>query len=436
MRYDHFSMLPELAFRALGGRMTLEGGGKGSAPPAPDYTGAAREQAAASKEVATQQNYANRPDQTSPWGGTSWNTAASTDPSTGQAVTTWQQNQTLNPNIQGALDSQIAMQQGRSDLANSTMGRVQNDVAQPWNFNQFNRRQGMDISSPSLDTSTPGQLTQNIDPNMFSADRRRIEDSMIDRLRPEQDLQMDRLNTQLSNQGLTQGSAAYNDAQKRLLDQHSRDNYNAIAAGGQEQQRMQQALLSQQQQAFNQDVNSQQIGNQAIGAKLNQDITTANFGNTLRAQQIAEEAQRRGMSLNEMNALISGQQVQTPQMPQFMGGSNAQQAPNLLGAAQATGNYNMNAWQQEQAANAGLWGGLGQAAGTAAMMFAMSDARLKRNVIKLSEHAKGFGIYVYEIFNRREVGVMAQEVMQVAPELVAVHPSGYLMVNYGGLNHV
>lgn len=41
MRYDHFSMLPDRAFRALGGRMTLEGGGKGSAPPPPDYSGIA-----------------------------------------------------------------------------------------------------------------------------------------------------------------------------------------------------------------------------------------------------------------------------------------------------------------------------------------------------------------------------------------------------------
>lgn len=435
MRYDHFSMLPELAFRALGGRMTLEGGGKGSAPPPPDYTGAAQAQSAASKEIATQQNYANRPSQTTPWGGSTWTTGSATDPSTGQAVTTWQQNQTLNPNIQNALDSQIAMQEGRSNLANSTMSRVQNDVSQPWNFSQFNPRQGFDVSSSNLDTSAPTQTTQNTDPNMFSADRRRIEDAMINRLRPEQELQTDRLETQLSNQGLTPGSAAYNDAKQRLLDQHSRDNYNAIAAGGQEQQRMQQAMLAQQQQAFNQDVNSQQIGNQAQGAQLNQDITASNFANTLRAQQIAEEAQRRGMSLNEMNALISGQQVQTPQMPQYMGGSTAAQAPNLLGAANATGQYNMNAWQQEQAANAGLWGGIGQLAGTAAM-FAMSDRRLKRNVVKLGTHAKGFGIYAYEIFNRREVGVMAQEVALVAPELVARHPSGYLMVNYGGLNHV
>ena len=38
MRYDaHFSTLPELAFRPLGGRMTLEGGKGGSSPPPPNY---------------------------------------------------------------------------------------------------------------------------------------------------------------------------------------------------------------------------------------------------------------------------------------------------------------------------------------------------------------------------------------------------------------
>jgi hypothetical protein len=38
MRYDHLDMLPEMAFKPMGKRMTLEGGGKGgskSAPPAP-----------------------------------------------------------------------------------------------------------------------------------------------------------------------------------------------------------------------------------------------------------------------------------------------------------------------------------------------------------------------------------------------------------------
>ena len=38
MRYDHLDMLPEMAFKPMGKRMTLEGGGKGgsrSAPPPP-----------------------------------------------------------------------------------------------------------------------------------------------------------------------------------------------------------------------------------------------------------------------------------------------------------------------------------------------------------------------------------------------------------------
>jgi hypothetical protein len=38
MRYDHFSMLPLRAFQRICGRTTLEGGGKGDSPDAPDYT--------------------------------------------------------------------------------------------------------------------------------------------------------------------------------------------------------------------------------------------------------------------------------------------------------------------------------------------------------------------------------------------------------------
>lgn len=53
MRYDHFSMLPERAFRKIGKRLqTLEGGGKGSTPAAPDYTALA-----ASQEKAAQYGY-------------------------------------------------------------------------------------------------------------------------------------------------------------------------------------------------------------------------------------------------------------------------------------------------------------------------------------------------------------------------------------------
>jgi hypothetical protein len=62
-----------------------------------------------------------------------------------------------------------------------------------------------------------------------------------------------------------------------------------------------------------------------------------------------------------------------------------------------------------------------------------SDRRLKSNIVRVGTHPRGVGIYEYDIFGERQQGVMAQELQEVAPELVIKHPSGYLMVNYGGL---
>lgn len=49
MRYDHESMLPIRAFMKVGGRMTLEGGGKGSQPATPDYSSIAQSNSEAAK---------------------------------------------------------------------------------------------------------------------------------------------------------------------------------------------------------------------------------------------------------------------------------------------------------------------------------------------------------------------------------------------------
>ena len=98
-----------------------------STPPAPDYTAAAREQAAADASLTAQQNWANRPTQNTPWGSTSWGTQQTTDPGTGLPVTQWTQNQTLNPQLQSALNQQLNLQNQRSGLAGSFMGRVAGD---------------------------------------------------------------------------------------------------------------------------------------------------------------------------------------------------------------------------------------------------------------------------------------------------------------------
>lgn len=73
----------------------------------------------------------------------------------------------------------------------------------------------------------------------------------------------------------------------------------------------------------------------------------------------------------------------------------------------------------------------GQAAQIAAL-FAGSDRRIKRDIVKLYERPDGLGVYLYRYLwsPMRYIGVMAQEVLKVKPEAVAVHPAGFLMVDY------
>lgn len=75
------------------------------------------------------------------------------------------------------------------------------------------------------------------------------------------------------------------------------------------------------------------------------------------------------------------------------------------------------------------------AAGLGALMTAASDRRLKKDIIRIGTHPIGCGIYSYTIFGKPEVGVMAQELIEVMPEAVVTHPNGYLMVNYGMIGY-
>jgi len=226
------------------------------------------------------------------------------------------------------------------------------------------------------------------------------------------------------------------------------------AAIGQNQQAalaQYQAQLGGQQQGFGQNVTQQQLSNQAIAQnqqaalqqqqaalaaqnqQYNQLLQGAQFGNTAQQQSLAQQLALRNQPLNEISGLMAGSQIQ---MPQFQGyqGSNIAPAPVFAGA-QAAGQNAMDRYGIQSAnvnaQNAGLYGLAGTAA-TGAMMF--SDPRLKSNVVRVGTHPSGFGVYEYDIFGNRERGVMADEVESIMPEAVALHPSGYKMVNYGMIN--
>jgi hypothetical protein len=225
---------------------------------------------------------------------------------------------------------------------------------------------------------------------------------MMDRMRPEHQFQQSALEARLGNSGLSRGSQAWDREMQRMGDQQSRERFNAFDRGLQEQQ-----------------------------GQFGMNMQGAEYSNKLRQQQIAEQMQKRGMSLNEMNAILSGQQVSMPNMPTFNTSTSAGGA-NYSGAAKDQYGAGMDAYNAKQQQQQSMMQGISGVAGMAGMMM-MSDARLKTNIVRVGEHPLGIGIYEFDIQGQRERGVLAQEVLEVAPHLVHQHRSGYLMVNYGGL---
>lgn len=473
----------------IGGGYICGGGGKGSSPPAPDYGAAAQAQGESSKEVTNMQTYANRPTQNTPFGSVTWGTGAQIDPATGQAVTTWTQNYNLTPQAQNALNSQLAVQQGRSDLAQSFMGRVRDEYSQPFNWGALPQRGGNVGgtnferlgNAPLLDAGVNQQAVQrnvNLDDNgslqgSSGADRQRIESALFERMAPEHQRQQSALDAKLANQGITAGSEAYKQAQQALGDQQSRARFDALQTAGNEMSRNAQIALGNRQQLTNEDLQSAGLFNQAGQQAFNQELQASQFGNTalqnqfnmaqnrasfnnqvgqnqfaqamqqsqyqnqLRQAALAEEMQRRGMSLNEMNALLTGQQVGMQQMPQFNSAAAAQPTQYLNAANMQYQSGLDAANMQNMNANSTMNGlfNLGGSLGSAATMgFMLSDSRLKK-IIKRIDEKNGIAWYLFKYLGSNALyeGPMAQEVQKVKPEAVTRHHSGYLMVNYAAL---
>lgn len=338
-------------------------GGK-SSPPPPDYRGAAQEQAQASVEQTNMQNYANRPTQITPFGTQSWQTNAVIDPATGQRVTQWTQNTQLAPQSQAALDSQLALQQGRSDLAQGFMGRVAQGYQNPFDWQNLPAR---------VDPNAPPELQRGLNtqglreiPTYDMNARNQIADQLMERMQPTQDRQIQGLQAQLSNQGFQVGSEAYNRAMGDLLNAQSRERFNALDMAGNEAQRMYQTGLGARQQGFQEALQGGQFANQAAGQAFNLGGSYADQMARMRQQGIAEQQLQRAMPLNEMNALLTGQQVGMPQMPQFNTAQRAE-TPQLLQAANLGYQAQLDASNAQNAAFGNLLGA-GAQLGSAYMM--------------------------------------------------------------------
>jgi len=151
-------------------------------------------------------------------------------------------------------------------------------------------------SGPSMglmgEGSVPNLRTSYVDD--FSADRSRVEDALFSRLNPK--LQQDRaaLETQLSNQGIKLGSAAFDRAMNNFGQQSNDARMAAIMAGGQEQSRM--AGLARDQAMFGNDAGLRQFSmrrdrqgfdNAALQQMSDNDLRRIGFNNAA-AQQVSD----------------------------------------------------------------------------------------------------------------------------------------------------
>jgi hypothetical protein len=368
----------------------------------------------------------------------------------------WSQTTTLDPKAQAALDSQLAITQGKSDTANQMLGAVKDSYAKPFNPTGIDSylkdvgsidhssvgRAGDFNSSANINTDLAGALkgVGATDQSGLSRNGRFADGSNINTSAPTYDggnaskyakaayeAQMalmqpglDRNETKLRNnlaiQGLAPGSEASDNAlgefntgrtqQLNNLAQQSVLTGNQLAqsdfasklsefqagnaAQGQKFGQGQAAFTtdmnanmnnaqlktienSNQAQAFAQAIQAYQTKNSAESQKFAQDKTvydtkTQALTTNAALQQAQNQAQQqsyaqalstygtkwqqdqtlRNMPLNELNALLTGSQVQAPNFSGF-----AQQGqtagPDLLNAAVQQGQWNQGVWNRDAA---------------------------------------------------------------------------------------
>jgi hypothetical protein len=388
----------------MGGGGFLGLGPAPKAPAPPDYAGAARETAAGNLAAAQTATAANRVNQVTPYGNLNY-AETGTD---SQGNPTWTATQSLSPEQQQILDMQNQASIGLGSAINAQLAMVQDTMGK-----------GFNPDIPQTQTSLgPNFVT---DPNYASGMQGwdRANQILQARLQPQMEQQRDAIAARLANQGIVQGTKAYDNAM-RSFNQGQNDLLTNSQLAGQ----------TIGQNLFTQGLQGGQFTNQAL-------INQGNFGNTAQQQAFNQALTRYNLPLNTLSALRTGAQVQNPSFV-----NSSQQATtggaDILGASQMGYNAQMGDFNARQAAQQNFNSGLMGLAGAGMMM---SDIRTKENIKQIHWLPNGLPVYEYEYKpefkdhplagHGKFVGVMAQEVEQAYPQAVTTLDDGYKVVNYG-----
>lgn len=496
--------------------------GKGpKQPAAPDPVATAQAQAQMNKETAVAQANLNRIDQYTPQGNIKYEQIGTNADGTPQ----YKQTQTYSPIEQQKYDQGNQVDIALNDLAINNIGRVQDAQSKPFTYDGMtpqvtsiggglpdmkygpNGSYGVQntIGNQGTVKDMPFGLGGNVQKGLdysgltalpgtgdFSADAKRVADSVYSqatsRLDPQFGQSESDMRARLAAQGISENSDAYrremDNFNRAKTDAYNQANYSAQQAGSAEQSRIFGLALNARQQGQNEtnaqgafantaqqqefaqgaatyDQNNQaqdqryqqalglaDLFNQANQQQFSQDQSAAGFSNSARTQgfneqsanatlanqgrqqQINEATYLRNLPLNDIAALLgTGGGVAEPNFQPVAQVGVA--APDYQGIVMNNYNQAMANYQQKLAAKNGMMGslfGLGGSVATAAI----SDRRLKYDIKRVGQLANGLATYAFKYIGSRlqQFGVMAQEALQIVPGAVGQLPNGTLYVRY------
>lgn len=285
--------------------------GKPSAPQAPDPTATIAAQSQANSQSALQTAELNRINQNTPYGSSSYTIGGYNPDGTPQ----YTQNVTLAPAQQQLLD---LGNQGAISLGNTAvgmLGQVGNAYANPIDTSGLPgvRSSVSDMSNAdqikSAQDAAYRSQTQYLDPQ-FAQGQEQLDNSLI-------------------NQGITQGSEAYNNAQGNFG-------------------RQRQAAYQSAQDA----ATTAGFGEQ--NTLFNQGIQGANLQNSAQAQALSQLFALRNQPLNEYNALATGAQVTNPNFTSVPASNVA--TTDVAGIKNSAYQQQLQAYQQQMAGYNNLFG--------------------------------------------------------------------------------
>lgn len=304
----------------------------------------------------------------------------------------WEQKMTLTPEAQAALDSQLRVQMNQSKLAEGLQGQVAEMMKTGFvgpDLAEYMKNVGTvgNFDPNAYGTIEDFKYTGDATPKFNEAWRQQGIDAAYNKAtmleEPGWRQQTKEIDTQLRLQGLTPGTEAYNNAMQNLLQTHGQAramaSNNAILTGTEMANRDFQSALAGQQNQYaqalsgyvtNRDSQNQRYTQGFNGFNMNMQAQDQRFRQGQSGYQTAYTAalQKYLQPLNNMNAVLNGNQVATPQFTQYAQSANPG-GTDYSGATNALGQWNQGVYNRDAAnAQAGN-NGLMAAAGTIGAAF-------------------------------------------------------------------